>query len=139
MDETKHRILCSLPNTSTEINGISFEATEQGMLSEPVSPEVAAPFATIRGYRVITEEAAPSSPVPPLQSLPAPLAPTPPPPQGEGTGSDEEKRDTAENPAPPPPVVTPPSEVPSAPATAPAAAPAPASHDPKKRGNRATS
>jgi hypothetical protein len=47
------KVLCSLPNASTEIGGVQFTKHANGMLSEDVSAEVAARFAAIRGYTVV--------------------------------------------------------------------------------------
>lgn len=46
------RVLCELPNASTEINGVAFAAVEGGMLSIELSEEAAANFASINGYRL---------------------------------------------------------------------------------------
>lgn len=46
------RILCSLPNASVKINGVSFEDSKGQMLSEEISDEVAAAFVAIPGYKL---------------------------------------------------------------------------------------
>jgi len=46
------RVICSLPNASTEISGVKFSQTDDGMLSEEVSDEVAAAFTEINGYAI---------------------------------------------------------------------------------------
>lgn len=46
------QIKCILPNASELINGVKFEQVEDGMLSEPVEPEIAAHFARIPGYEI---------------------------------------------------------------------------------------
>ena len=54
------KVLCNLRNASAEINGVKFEKTDDGMLSEDISKEVADSFGAIDGYLVIeTEEKAP--------------------------------------------------------------------------------
>lgn len=47
------KVLCTLPNASDEINGVKFTSHEKGMLSEDVSDDVAADFASIPGYVVV--------------------------------------------------------------------------------------
>lgn len=47
------QILCTLPNASNEISGVKFASNEKGMLSEEVSDDVAADFASIPGYVVV--------------------------------------------------------------------------------------
>lgn len=44
------RILCTLPNASDSINGVAFEPTDGGMLSEDVGADVAELFLSIPGY-----------------------------------------------------------------------------------------
>jgi hypothetical protein len=50
------RVLCTLPNAGTLINGVKFSRVRLGMLSEAVSDEVAANFARIPGYTVIAPD-----------------------------------------------------------------------------------
>ena len=45
-------VTCTLPNASTEIDGVKFDESPEGMVSEPVADDVAARFATIKGYAV---------------------------------------------------------------------------------------
>lgn len=47
------QILCTRPNASTTINGVAFHETDAGMLSEPVSQELADMFLGIPGYEVL--------------------------------------------------------------------------------------
>lgn len=47
------KVLCTLPNASDEISGVKFSAHEKGMLSEDVSDDVAATFASIPGYELV--------------------------------------------------------------------------------------
>ena len=49
------KILCSLPNASERIDDIAFTQHANGMLSEDVSAEVAARFASIPGYAIVGE------------------------------------------------------------------------------------
>jgi len=58
------RILCTLPNASDRINGVTFEPTDDGMRSVEIEIEVAAEFLAIPGYRALTPEPAPEPPVP---------------------------------------------------------------------------
>jgi hypothetical protein len=64
------RVLCSLPNASTLINGVRFASVPDGMLSEEISDEAAAAFAAIRGYVVTDKRGKPIS----LSDAPAPPA-----------------------------------------------------------------
>ena len=47
------KVICSLPNASTEINGVAFESTDGGMLSVEVTDEVAEAFVAIPGYALV--------------------------------------------------------------------------------------
>lgn len=47
------QVLCTLPNASELINGVKFAAHAKGLLSEDVSDEVAANFASIPGYELV--------------------------------------------------------------------------------------
>lgn len=47
------KLLCTLPNASEEISGIKFVSHAAGMLSEDVSDEQAAKFASIPGYEIV--------------------------------------------------------------------------------------
>jgi len=49
------KVLCKLKNASELINGVKFEATDAGMLSESVDAEVAAQFKGIPGYELFEE------------------------------------------------------------------------------------
>lgn len=44
------KVICTLPNASTLINGVKFIEHEAGVISEDISDEVAAAFASITGY-----------------------------------------------------------------------------------------
>lgn len=44
------RVLCTLPNASTVINGVTFEAGPYGLVSADLTPEMARHFASIPGY-----------------------------------------------------------------------------------------
>lgn len=49
----KVQILCTRPNASTSINGVAFHETDAGMLSDPISQELADMFLGIPGYELI--------------------------------------------------------------------------------------
>lgn len=44
------KILCTLPNASGSISGVTFTATPDGMLSDDIADDVAAVFLSIPGY-----------------------------------------------------------------------------------------
>lgn len=52
------RIICELPNASTDINGIQFEETMDGSVIsvEAVADDVANQFANIPGYHLVDAE-----------------------------------------------------------------------------------
>lgn len=50
------QVICTLPNASEEISGVAFVPHELGMLSEPISDELAAHFASIRGYILVEDK-----------------------------------------------------------------------------------
>ncbi|MFM2055566.1 MAG: hypothetical protein RL456_3603 [Pseudomonadota bacterium] len=55
------RVLCTLPNVTSPINGVTFEQTEAGWLSADLDDEAARGFARIPGYQIVgTPETAPS-------------------------------------------------------------------------------
>lgn len=56
------KVLCTAPNASEEIDGHKFEQHANGMLSEDLSDEVAARFATIPGYVIVGNETEPAKP-----------------------------------------------------------------------------
>jgi hypothetical protein len=46
------KVICTLPNASDEISGVKFHPHDDGgLISEDVSPEVAAHFLSINGYK----------------------------------------------------------------------------------------
>jgi len=47
------KVLCTLPNASTEISGVKFVSHAKGMLSEDVADDVAASFTAIPGYELV--------------------------------------------------------------------------------------
>ena len=53
------QVICTLPNASEEISGVAFTAHESGMISAEISDELAADFASIRGYQIVGDEVAP--------------------------------------------------------------------------------
>lgn len=61
------RVLCTLPNAGDLISGVRFEPGLNGMLSEPVTPDVAALFLRVDGYRVSPEPDQVVDPVPELR------------------------------------------------------------------------
>lgn len=52
------KVLCTLPNASENINGVKFSSTDDGMLSEDVSEEVAKRFSAIEGYSIVDTKSA---------------------------------------------------------------------------------
>ena len=52
------RVLCTLPNASTMINGVRFASTPNGMLSETIDEGVAANFLEIPGYERFAQPSA---------------------------------------------------------------------------------
>ena len=71
------KVLCTLPNASNLINGVRFASVPDGMLSEEISDDVAANFASIPGY-VLTNKKGVPVPVPSGEGDPTPVV-TPPP------------------------------------------------------------
>ncbi len=51
------RVICTLEYASASINGVRFSLDKGQMLSDEVSDEVAANFASIPGYKVLTPPA----------------------------------------------------------------------------------
>lgn len=47
------KVLCTLPNASALINGVAFEETDAGMLSEAIEDDAAKQFEGIPGYELI--------------------------------------------------------------------------------------
>lgn len=56
------KVICTLPNASTRINGVTFTPDRNQMVSEEISDEVAAHFASISGYKLMKSKAAPPPP-----------------------------------------------------------------------------
>lgn len=52
------QVICTLENASNEINGVKFELTEGGMLSEEIADETAQYFCQIPGYSLKDDGAA---------------------------------------------------------------------------------
>lgn len=52
------KVLCTLPNASTEINGVKFVSHKLGMLSENIDDDVAVTFTAIDGYTIYDPKAA---------------------------------------------------------------------------------
>lgn len=64
------QVICTLENASELINGVKFSPREDGaMVSEEISEDVAALFASIPGYELVKEAAQAPAPAP------APAAP----------------------------------------------------------------
>lgn len=55
------KILCTLPNASDLISGVKFATHAKGMVSEDVSDDVAAAFASIPGYEIVSAAPAPDA------------------------------------------------------------------------------
>jgi len=49
------RVVCTLPNASTLINGVPFTEDRGQMISDEISDEVAADFVAIPGYLSLVE------------------------------------------------------------------------------------
>lgn len=62
------RVICTLPNASTEIDGVTFAADRGQMISEDLDQAVADRFATIPGFQIVA---------PPAKPIPTPKADTP--------------------------------------------------------------
>lgn len=50
------RAICTLPNATSPISGVEFEAGPQGLVSRPLTTEEAARFGVIPGYRLVYDE-----------------------------------------------------------------------------------
>lgn len=46
------KVICTLPNASAEISGVQFVEHDEGMISEDISDDLAAEFASITGYKL---------------------------------------------------------------------------------------
>ena len=68
----KVQILCTRPNASTSINGVAFHETDAGMLSDPISQELADMFLGIPGYELIPVASTPSESVEVKETAEAP-------------------------------------------------------------------
>lgn len=66
------RVICDLPNASDEISGIKFHPLDDGgMISDEISQEQAARFASITGYAI--DDGSVPAPVA-VEAKPAPVA-----------------------------------------------------------------
>ncbi len=72
------KVICSLPNAATKINGIQFTADRGQMISEEVSDDMAAKLAAIPGYDIVGLKK-PPAPKPPKAGDPPPAGDDPPP------------------------------------------------------------
>lgn len=57
------KVLCTLPNASALINGVAFEESDAGMLSEAIEDDAAKQFQGIPGYELIDAGEAKKEPV----------------------------------------------------------------------------
>lgn len=55
------RVICTLENASELISGVKFTADRGQMISEEITDEVAAHFASIPGYSLVAPAAAPAA------------------------------------------------------------------------------
>lgn len=55
-------VTCTRPNASTLINGVKFSETPTGMVSEPVTDDVADAFCAVPGYTAEAVGEAPAKP-----------------------------------------------------------------------------
>jgi hypothetical protein len=55
------KVICRLPNASSEINGVKFVTHKLGVISEEISDDVALEFAAIQGYVIHDPKASTSS------------------------------------------------------------------------------
>jgi hypothetical protein len=53
------RVICKLPNASEEISGVKFEKHDLGVISENISDDQAAAFASINGYVLADDDGNP--------------------------------------------------------------------------------
>jgi 2-oxoglutarate dehydrogenase E2 component (dihydrolipoamide succinyltransferase) len=112
------KVLCTLPNASTKINGVNFVTHRDGMISEEIDDKTAEAFAAIPGYEIHNPKAAvdpnvkvETDPNAGKQSEQKP--PAPPAPQASSAGGKK------------PPAAPPAPDAPKAPAAAPPPAAAP--------------
>lgn len=47
------KVICTLPNASTEINGVKFSESKEGMISEEITDAQAGEFTAINGYALV--------------------------------------------------------------------------------------
>lgn len=52
------RVICTLPNASTKINGVAFAEDRGQMVSEEISDDKAAAFVAIPGYKLVGDKKA---------------------------------------------------------------------------------
>lgn len=50
------KVLCTLPHASTEINGVKFSESKEGMISEEISEAQANDFTSISGYSLVVSK-----------------------------------------------------------------------------------
>lgn len=57
VEDNMKRILCALPNASSEISGIKFNESVDGFVSEPIEDEnLITTFLSIPGYSIFNEQ-----------------------------------------------------------------------------------
>lgn len=61
------KVICTLPNAGTVINGVKFTADRGQMISEDVTEAAAAGFTAIPGYRTVMAEQKKPSPDKPVE------------------------------------------------------------------------
>lgn len=66
------RVLCTLPNAGELINGVAFQATSVGMLSDPIDTDMAANFLRIPGYVEVLDPPTRDDGTPDLTMAPTP-------------------------------------------------------------------
>ena len=53
------KVICTLSNASTKINGVTFTADRGQMISDEITDDQAAAFAAIPGYEIVGAKKAP--------------------------------------------------------------------------------
>jgi hypothetical protein len=69
------KVVCTLPNASSLINGVKFEVHKLGMISEEIEDDVAAVFLKIKGYVAAPAPKAATAPAAPAAVAPTASAP----------------------------------------------------------------
>lgn len=58
------RVICTLPNAGSAINGVTFEPGPEGLVSRALTTEEAARFGVIPGYRLVRTDPPAAAPEP---------------------------------------------------------------------------